>query len=94
MDKHHLASIDGTGYFSSKKVHCEACLRRQNRWMGEITYAHQMLGVAFVHPDQKAVIPLMPELIIKQDSEQKNDCEENATKRLLTALREDYPVCS
>jgi len=91
MGKYYLASIDGTGYFSSKKVHCAACLQRQNKRTGEITYSHQMLSVAMVHPDQKAVIPLMPEPIVKQDGETKNDCERNAAKRLLAKLRQDYP---
>jgi len=91
MGKYYLASMDGTGYFSSKNVHCNACQQRVNHRTGEITYAHQMLGVAIVHPDQKVVIPLMPEPIIKQDGETKNDCERNAAKRLLAALHEDYP---
>ena len=51
------------------------------------------LEVAIVHPDQKAVIPLMPEPIVKQDGEKKNDCERNAAKRLyagkLTSTRID-----
>lgn len=85
MGRYYLASMDGTGYFSSKNVHCEACLQRTNHRTGEITYAHQMLGVAIVHPDQKVVIPLMPEPIIKQDGGTKNDCERNAAKRLLAA---------
>ena len=91
MGKYYLASIDGTGYFSSKTVHCESCLQRQNKRTGEITYSHQMLGVALVHPDEKAVIPLAPEPIIKQDGQEKNDCERNAAKRLLAKLRQDYP---
>jgi hypothetical protein len=91
MEKYYLASLDGTGYFSSKKVHCESCLQRVNKKTGEVTYSHQMLGAAIVHPDQKAVIPLMPEAIVKQDGEKKNDCERNAAKRLLAKLREDYP---
>lgn len=91
MGKYYLTSIDGTGYFTSKKVHCQACLHRKNRRTGEITYSHQMLGVAIVHPDQKAVIPLAPEPIVKQDGEKKNDCERNAARRLLVKLRQDYP---
>jgi len=91
MGSYYLASIDGTGYFSSKKVQCEACLQRKNKRTGETTYSHQMLGVAIVHPEQKGVIPLMPEPIIKQDGEEKNDCERNAGKRLLAKLAQDYP---
>ena len=91
MSKYYLASIDGTGYFASKKIHCQKCLQRKNSRTGEITYSHHMLGVALVHPDQKAVIPLAPDPIVKQDGEKKNDCERNAAKRLLAKLRQDYP---
>lgn len=91
MGQYYLASIDGTGYFSSKKVHCDACLERKNKRTGEITYTHQMLSIAIVHPDQKVVVPLMPEPIIKQDGQKKNDCERNAAKRLLAKLHQDHP---
>jgi hypothetical protein len=66
-------------------------LQRQHKRTGEITYSHQMLGVALVHPDEKAVIPLAPEPIVKQDGQEKNDCERNAAKRLLAQLRQDHP---
>ena len=56
-----------------------------------MTYSHQLLGAAIVHPQQKAVIPLAPESIIKQDGETKNDCERNASKRFMEKLRQDYP---
>ena len=44
-----------------------------------------------MHPDLKEVIPLMPEPIIKQDGQTKNDCERNAAKRFLEKLRLDHP---
>jgi len=56
-----------------------------------VTYRHQMLGAALMHPDQRAVIPLMPEPIMKQDGTAKNDCERNAAKRFITKLRQDHP---
>jgi hypothetical protein len=49
----YLLSLDGTGYFSSKKIHCESCLQKKNSKTGEITYQHQMLGAVVVHPDHK-----------------------------------------
>ena len=91
MGRYYLASLDGTGYFKSQRVHCASCLQRTNKKSGEVTYSHQMLGGAIVHPDQKAVIPLAPEPIIRQDGESKNDCERNAGKRFLAKLRQDYP---
>jgi hypothetical protein len=87
----YLLSIDGTGYFSSKKIHCESCLQKKNSKTGEITYHHQMLGAVVVHPDHKQVIPLAPEPIIKQDGDNKNDCERNAGKRLLQKIRTEHP---
>ena len=90
----YLLSMDGTEYFSSKKIHCDACLQRKNKKTGEITYHHQMLGAVLVHPDHKQVIPLAPEPIIKQDGDNKNDCERNAAKRLLKKIRQEHPNLS
>jgi hypothetical protein len=56
-----------------------------------MTYAHQMLGAAIIHPDQRAVIPLMPEPITNRDGMDKNDCERNAAKRFVAKLRQDHP---
>ena len=88
--KYYLLTLDGTGYFSSKKVHCDTCLEKKNRKTCQITYSHQLMGGAIVHPDFKEVFPLMPEAIIKQDGESKNDCERNAAKRFLLQVRRDY----
>jgi len=44
-----------------------------------------------VHPDKPTVLPLFCEPIIKQDGATKNDCERNAGKRLLPALRAGFP---
>jgi hypothetical protein len=90
LDDYYLLALDGTEYFSSKTIHCASCLQKTHR-NGSITYAHQMLGAALIHPDQRAVIPLMPEPIVKQDGTAKNDCERNAAKRFITKLRQDHP---
>lgn len=91
MGRYYLVSLDGTSYFSSKKIHCDACQQRVYKKTGEITYSHQLLGAAIVHPDHKAVVPLAPEPIIRQDGTNKNDCERNAAKRFFGHLRQDYP---
>src|SRR5262247_993778 len=90
VEGHYLLALDGTGYFSSHQIHCNSCLETQHR-NGTVTYRHQMLGAALIHPDKRAVIPLMPEPIIKQDSTEKNDCERNAAKRFVTKFRQDHP---
>ena len=85
-----LLALDGTGYFSSKTIHCKSCMQKVHR-NGSITYYHQMLGAAIIHPDFREVIPLMPEPIIKQDGTAKNDCERQAAKRFIVKLRQDHP---
>lgn len=87
----YLLCLDGTGYFSSGKIQCPCCLEKENRATGETTYAHQLLGAALVHPDKKEVIPLAPEAIVKQDGKTKNDCERNASCRLLQRIRQEHP---
>jgi hypothetical protein len=89
---HYLVSLDGSAYFSSTQIHCASCLEKQSHKTGQVTYAHQALVGAIVHPDFKAVIPLAPEAIVKQDGTSKNDCERNAAKRFLAQLRQDYPA--
>jgi hypothetical protein len=87
---HYLLGLDGTGYFASQAIHCDSCLETHHR-NGTVTYAHQMLGAALIHPDRREVIPLMPEPIVKQDGREKNDCERNAAKRFVSKFRQDHP---
>lgn len=90
LNKYYLISLDGTGVFSSSAVHCKNCCVKEHR-DGRKTYYHQILGSALVHPDQKVVIPLSPEPILKRDGAQKNDCERNAAKRWLDDFRREHP---
>ena len=90
LDGHYLLALDGTEYFSSKAIHCASCLHKVHR-NGSITYFHQMLGAAIIHPDLREVIPLMPEPIVRHDGTAKNDCERHAAKRFMTKLRQDHP---
>jgi hypothetical protein len=87
----YLLNLDGTGFFSSKNLSAPFCLEKVNKKTGQISYYLQMLGAAIVHPDFKEVIPLCPEMIVKQDGKTKNDCERNAAKRFFEQLRKDHP---
>ena len=78
------------GVFASGAVRCKYCCERRHR-NGTVTYHHQMLAGAIVHPDCRAVIPLAPEPIVRQDGQAKNDCERNASERFLEALRREHP---
>ena len=90
MGDRYLISLDGTGVFSSQKVHCPQCCEKHHR-DGSVTYQHQILGAALVHPDQKVVFTLAPEPIRKTDGSKKNDCERNAAKRWVEDFRREHP---
>jgi DDE_Tnp_1-associated/Transposase DDE domain len=83
---HLICSIDGVHCFSSEKIKCKHCLSytKSNK---HIEQRHYMLSGAIVHPNNKVVLPLVHEPIIKQDGVEKNDCERNAAKRLLPELK-------
>jgi len=89
-DDYLLTAIDGTQYFSSSEVHCDSCQEKHHE-NGNITYSHSMLTAVMVSPNKKQVIPMMVEPIVKQDGENKNDCEMNAGERMLHSLRNNYP---
>jgi hypothetical protein len=86
----YLVALDGVEYFCSSKVHCDHCMTRQHQ-NGDVSYYHQMLGAAIVHPDFHEVIPLAPEPIQRSDGQDKNDCERNAARRWLKQFRKDHP---
>jgi hypothetical protein len=75
-----LISLDGTQYFSSKKIHCPNCQHRTSA-KGETTYYHTAITPVIVAPNQAQVISLVPEFIVPQDGHEKQDCERMAAKR-------------
>jgi hypothetical protein len=87
---HYLLASDGTTHHSSDKIHCRRCLQKRSR-NGTVSYYHQMLGMALVHPDFREVVPLCPEPIIQQDGTNKGDGERSATARALGHFRREHP---
>ena len=90
IDNHYLIPIDGTGFFSSHKVHCSNCCKKEHK-NGSVTYYHQALATVIAHPEHKIVFPIALEFIQKQDGVSKNDCELNAAKRLIIKLKTAHP---
>jgi hypothetical protein len=91
LDGKYLLLNDGTGFFSSKKIHCKNCCEKHHRKDGSVSYYHQMLAGVIAHPDLKEVIPICPEPIMKEDGAKKNDCERIASERLLRDFRREHP---
>lgn len=81
MGKYYPIALDGTQYYSSKKISCEKCLIRGED--EDMRYSHQVVTPIIVSPFKTEVIPLMPEFIRNEDGTQKQDCEINASKRWL-----------
>ena len=90
-DWYYLLSNDWTWFFSSNTVHCKNCMEKNNSKTWKVEYYHQFLWSCIVYPGMKTVIPLWPEPIMKQDGNNKNDCERNASKRYLKRFRKDHP---
>lgn len=94
LDEQILIALDGTEYFSSKKINCPHCNVRHHR-NGTTTYFHGCVTPVVVSPNRKQVINLEPEFIKKQDGHEKQDCENAAVKRWLNKnhqSRYSYPV--
>jgi hypothetical protein len=75
-----LIAVDGTEYFSSKKIHCDNCNHRSLS-NGEINYFHSVLTPVVVQAGNDRVIALEAEYILPQDGHEKQDCETEAAKR-------------
>ena len=81
-----IVSVDGTQHYCSGKKGCPQCMVKNHR-NGKITYYHQLLGAVAVHPNESTVFPVACEAIVKQDGSTKNDCELNASKRIIPQIR-------
>ena len=86
----YLVPIDATQYYRSECISCSECLTRTKR-NGKIEYSHKALQPIICHPNQKQILPMMPEPIRNTDGTTKQDCEVNAAKRLLPKIRAQHP---
>jgi hypothetical protein len=84
-----LISLDGTWFFSSKKIHCDNCCKINHK-DGSTTYYHSVLTPVIVRPGLDKVIALAPEFILPQDGHDKQDCENAAAKRWIQGQGKKY----
>jgi hypothetical protein len=75
----YLLAMDGVTHFSSEKISCPECLKRQDRQGSEHFY-HSAITPVLVKPGMKHALPLPPEFIVPQDGHEKQDCERSAAK--------------
>src|SRR4030067_2328734 len=65
-------ALDGVSFFSSEKISCSKCLKREDR-SGVEHFYHSAITPVFVKPGQSQVLPLPPEFIVPQDGSEKQD---------------------
>ncbi len=82
LDQQYLIALDGTQFFSSRNIQCDACTHTTSA-SGITTYSHTVLLPMLVAPQQPHAITLAPEFITPQDGRDKQDCEHAAAKRWL-----------
>src|SRR5918998_11916 len=80
LDQTVLIAIDGTQYFSSKRISCPSCSQKTSA-TGTVSFSHSALTPVIVAPGKAEVLALEPEVITPQDGHAKQDCEQEAAKR-------------
>jgi len=85
----YAIAMDGVNFFSSEKISCPKCLKRQDR-NGTAHFYHSAITPVFVKPGQAQVLPLPPEFIVPQDGSEKQDCERVAAKRWLSQPHQHF----
>ena len=88
-----LVVLDGTGQLSSTKISCEKCLTREPS-TGDKLHMHGQLLASITNLRATYALPLQFEPIQRSDTEtqySKNDCELNASKRLIQKMKTEFP---
>ena len=57
-----LITLDGSEYHRSETIHCSCCSSQTHK-NGSVSYFHQALFPAIVHPQQSSVVSFAPEFI-------------------------------
>jgi hypothetical protein len=81
----YLIALDGTQYFSSKKINCENCCTKKHNKSGNnyIEYVENVLSAVVIALKINIVFILDLEFIRNSENYIKQDCEINAAKRLI-----------
>jgi hypothetical protein len=81
--------MDGMTFFSSEKIDCPYCLKREDR-TGKVHFYHSAITPVIVKSGKAQVLPLPPEFIVPQDGSEKQDCERMAAKRWLSQHHQHF----
>jgi hypothetical protein len=91
---HWMIILDGTGLYHFKEKHCDNCLVKEltdKEGNKKKIYYHSVLEAKIILADN-IIISLGTEFIENESEDvSKQDCEINASKRLLKRIKEEYP---
>jgi hypothetical protein len=87
---YYTVMLDGSDYFHSTKVQCPGCLHRTDT-SGEGHFYHTVVSATLVKAGSHRVLPVDVEEVRNSDGQDKQDCELNAAKRLISRLRQEHP---
>jgi hypothetical protein len=87
---YYTAMRDGSDYFHSTKIQCAGCLHRTDT-SGAGHFYHTVVSATLVKAGSHRVLPMDVEEVRNSDGQDKQDCELNAAKRLLSRLRQEQP---
>jgi hypothetical protein len=66
MPSVYLCSVDGSQHHSSKQDSCKHCLTKNHK-KGGTSYSHGVMQGAIMHPSQRQVLAMAPEIIRNED---------------------------
>lgn len=93
-EKQWIVILDGTGLYHFRERHCENCLVKEitdKEGNKKKIYYHNVLEAKIILADN-IVISLGTEFIENENEDTpKQDCEINASKRLLKRIKEEFP---
>ncbi len=90
LGRYYLIAIDGTGNLTFSHKHCDKCLWKEKD--GKILYWYHPIVEAKLVTGTGLAFSIGTEFIENTGgSVSKQDCETNATKRLLERLKRDFP---
>lgn len=94
MGKYFTIAIDGTGIFRFSKEPYLGCPYKESK-NGKKVYIQSIVEAKLVMSNGFS-LSIGTEWILNSDGKTKQDCEQNATKRLLARLKKEYkrlPIC-
>ena len=89
LGKYFMIAIDGTGVFTYDKEPYKGCPYKESK-TGKRTYYQNVVEAKIVTANGFS-LSIASEWIINEDGKSKQDCEYNATMRLLEKLKKQYP---